>query len=299
VAVAALVFVAWRRRSAGEETAAVFANRHFALSLLLLLALLLFWPAIQYWNHGAAYIQQALVEQMWQRFAGGEDAGGGGGGAWFKGLFRGQPLLEAPLLVAILALPFVFRRWESLAITSLFIVYVVLSGIAGERGSVRYAIMFQPLMAASLSAIFARYLGVNALPAVLAWSLLLGTPFKSAEGARLMQGTQTRHVAFLQRVAGAMQPQETFVRCRWNRGKAPLFPGTFSYYASNGNRILALKSVDELAALRASGGGGAPFRGVCTIAEFADLQPVLEAPVAVETSGNYVHWAAKGVKPAQ
>ena len=180
VAVAALVFIAWRWRN-GRGEKHVFANRHFALALLLLLALLLIWPAIQYWNHGAAYVRHAFIDQMWERFAGGDDAGGGGG-AWFKGLFRGQPLLEAPLLAAILALPFIFRRWEALAITALFLVYVVLSGMAGERGSVRYAIMFQPLMAASLSAIAARYLGVNALPAVLVYCLLLGTPFKSAQG---------------------------------------------------------------------------------------------------------------------
>ena len=89
------------------------------------------------------------------------------------------------------------------------------------------------------------------------------------------------------------------MRCRWNRGKTPLFPGAYSVYASNGHRILALKSAGELAALQASGEASAPYRGVYTIVEFADLQSVLEAPVAVETSGNYVHWTAKGVKPVQ
>jgi 4-amino-4-deoxy-L-arabinose transferase-like glycosyltransferase len=296
VAVAALVFIAWRRRNGGEETGAVFANRHFALSLVLLLALLLSWPAVQYWNHGAAYVRQAFVEQMWQRFAGSDDTGGG---AWFKGLFRGQPLLEAPMLAAILALPFIIRRWEAAAITVLFIAYVVLSGIAGERGSPRYAIMFYPLMAASLSAIAARLLEANALPAVLVWSLLLGTPFKSAEGARLMQGTQTQYFEFLSRVGASVQPGESFLRCRWNRGKAPLFPGTISFHASGGHPVFTLSGPRQLVSGQGIDTIAPPYRGICTIAEFAELQPVLDSAVAVETFGNYVHWSANGLAPAQ
>jgi hypothetical protein len=234
---------------------------------------------------------------MWQRFAGSDE--GGGGSAWFKGLFRGQPLLEAPMLAAILALPFVIKRWESAAITTLFLVYVVLSGIAGERGSVRYAIMFYPLMAASLCAIAARFLEANALPVALVYCLLLGTPFKSAEAARLTKSTQTQFVEFLSRAGAAIQPGESFVRCRWNRGKSPIFAGAFSFYASGGRPVIVLGGPQELAQAQARNETRPPYRGICTIAEFADLESQLEAPVAVETSGNYVHWTAKGVADLQ
>jgi 4-amino-4-deoxy-L-arabinose transferase-like glycosyltransferase len=296
VAVAALVFIGWRwRKGPGEQTAAVFGNRHFALSVLLLLALFLFWPAIQYWKHGSVYIQHAFVEQMWQRFASSEEASGGG--AWFKGLFRGQPLLEAPMLAAILALPFVIKRWETAAITTLFIAYVVLSGMAGERGSPRYAIMFYPLMAGSLSALAAHYLSANALPAALVYCLVLGTPFKSAEAARLTQSTQTQYVAFLSRTGAAVQPGESFLRCRWNRGKAPLFPGTISFYASAGHPVFTLKSAQDLAGAKELGEVVPPYRGICTIAEFAELKAQLDTPVTVEIFGNYVHWAARDLAP--
>jgi hypothetical protein len=241
-------------------------------------------------RYGPEFLEQAYVRQMWERFAGGSE-GPAQGSAWFKGLFRGQPLLEAPLIAAILAVPFVFRDSRAQTLTALFIIYVVMSGLAGEQGSARYAILFYPMMAASLAAIVAQWLGSNALVWLLAYSLVLGTPFKGMSTLRLDRSTQAPHFEFMQRAAAAAKPGESFVRCLWNRGKAPLFPGAISYYASGGRPVQGIPAADRIA--RA---GDGPYRGICTLAEFEDLQPVLVSPMVVETSGNYVHWTAQGRK---
>ena len=289
LAVAIAVFAVQSARARDGEARRTFANRHFAIALVILVMLHLVWPAIQYMKHGPAFIQQAYVEQIWIRFAG-DPENSERANTWFKGLFRGQPLLEAPLIAAVLAAPFVFRNSRALTLAILFVAYVVLSGVAGHKGSVRYAILFYPLMAASLSAIAAHYLGAKAFLWMVLYSLVLGTPFKGAERLRLDQGTQSRHIGFMQRIAAAAQPGEAFVRCTWDRGKNPPFPGAISYYASAGRPVRRLEEATHLNAVAGDG----PYRGICTLAEFEDLKAVLAEPVAVEISGNHVHWKAKG-----
>ncbi|HSO46622.1 MAG TPA: hypothetical protein VLQ68_01705, partial [Rhizobiaceae bacterium] len=288
LAVAIAVFAIQSARAKDGEAGRTFANRHFAIAMVILLALHLVWPAMQYLQHGPAFIQQAYVDQMWMRFAGAPERPEQAS-AWFRGLFRGQPLLEAPLIAATLAIPFVFRNSRALTLAFLFVAYVVLAGFASEQGSARYAILYYPVMAACLSAIAAHYLGAKALVWMILYSLVLGTPFKGAERLRLDQGTQSRHIGFMQRIATAAQPGEAFVRCTWNRGRNPPFPGAISYYASAGRPVRRLEEAGHLTAIAGDG----PYRGICTLAEFEDLKAVLAEPVAVETSGNHVHWTAK------
>lgn len=293
VFVAALAFAGWNMRFGDRDARRVYLNRHFGLALIILLALLLSWPTIQVWKHGMAFLQQAYVDQIWERFAGDEVGSGlAFSCAGLKSLFRGQPLLEAPLFVAILALPFFIRRAEALACVSLFVLYLILSSLAGERGSPRYAMLVYPLMAASSAALTAKFLSARvALPGLVAYSLILGSPFKSAEAARLTESTQTRYIDFLRRIGTAVQPDETVLRCRWNRGRNPIFPGAISYYASGGKPVLKLTRPGALA------GVAPPFRGVCTLSEYADLENALEGASKIEIHDGYVHWTAEGVIP--
>jgi 4-amino-4-deoxy-L-arabinose transferase-like glycosyltransferase len=292
VIISLVVMLIWGAKYKLQSHRDIFLNRHFALSVCLLLLLLLAWPALQILQHGAAFLQKAYSEQMWDRFAGADGVAGNSGTGWLRGLglFRGQPLLEVPFILSVLFLPVVIKRAESYVLAALLLIYVLLGTIAGENGSPRYILMLYPAMAAALSAIITKYLDWKSLPVAVAYSLILGTPLKSAEKIGLGESRQMDYVDFLSNVKKSIRDNESLIRCRWNRGKRPIFPGTISFYASNGRPVFGLGRPKNLHAMKIT----PPYRGICTSDEFNDLVPWLDEPAQVEVFGNYVHWTAKG-----
>jgi 4-amino-4-deoxy-L-arabinose transferase-like glycosyltransferase len=286
IVVASVVVAIWRARYKTPSLQQIYLNRHFALSVCLLALLLAVWPLLQIWQHGFAFLHAAYVKQMWDRFAGAEGLVGESQIA--LGLFRNQPLLEVPLMVSVLLLPAVFRRAESYVLTTLFLLYILLALIAGRNGSARYSLMIYPAMAASLSAIIANYLDWKALPVAIVYSLILGTPWKSAEKIKLTGNGQGGYVQFLANIKRAMRDDETFIRCRWQRPKGGyLYPGEISYYAAKGKPVFVLSDPKRLSAITP------PYRGICTTDEFTDLVKWLDQPEQIEVAGRYVHWTAK------
>lgn len=292
VLIALGVFTIWHLKYGIPDYRASFSNKHFWFSLCLLLVLVLIWPVVEFSRYGFAFLQQAYLDQIWGRFASAEGLASNSKTTWSYGLglFRAQPLLEVPFIIAIAVLPFVIKRAESYVLTVIFLIFVVLEVVAGKHGSPRYSLILYPAMAASLSAVITYCLDRRALIVAVAFSLIGGQPLKSEDKLGISHSGQVRYLAFLTHIKNAISADETLIRCRWNRGHNPLFPGAISYYASNGNPIFVLTSPDKLDTTTAS----PPYRGVCTSVEFAELARWLDAPVEVEIFENYVHWKAKG-----
>lgn len=293
---ALVVIVVSRFAPVGQDPArrAPLWNRHFALSIVLALVLMLIWPLIQTFRFGEAYWQIAIGQEMLGRFA---PSGGSGSlfdGEWFKGVFRGQSLFEVPGVLAILIGPYFIRRTEAYVLSAIFVLYILATGLAGGHISDRYSIYLYPLMASMVAALLAtlheraRY----AIPVAALLVIACLGPFKSPGALRLHDSTQPQFIAFLQEIASAVEPDETFIRCRHNNGKKEwLYPGTISVYASGGKPVWFFKRPGDMEKIRELAEPG-PVRGICSERDFEKLTVDLSGVEVVDRFGSYIHWRA-------
>ena len=120
---------------------------------MVLMALgMLAWPLLQWLKYGDAYVQEAFIEQVAQRFApslsGREDS-------WsaYSIFINGEPVPRMIGLAAALWLPFALRRPELAMFPALVLGFWVVVALASGYISPRYSLLVLPLLTISTAAI--------------------------------------------------------------------------------------------------------------------------------------------------
>jgi 4-amino-4-deoxy-L-arabinose transferase-like glycosyltransferase len=295
---AMLGFLYLTRKRHDIDVGPALRNRHFLISVLLTLALVALWPALQWALHGTSALTEAYLGEMVDRF---NPATESKRPSWLRVLLNGEPLLRLPAIVALFAMPRVLRRPELAVFPFLLVGFVILTAVAGGHVSRRYSILLMPMLMMALAVVTVRLVPGRILPVVVigAFALSNGGPFRSAKSLGLTAHGPAVHVPMLQSVSRSLGAGESLVMCQWGLRKKPkLFPATFSYYASNGRPFQLLDGPEHLARLEHDRVLAGPYRGVCNTEQFAELQPSLIDPQAVEVSHGYVHWTSRGAAAA-
>lgn len=289
--------VAGARLSRGEEAASPLKTIHFALALLLAVALMAFWPAVQWMRHGPSAIAQMYGREILDRISPFENSGGGST-PWFRLMLGRDRVLSVLGIAAALWLPFRLKRMELLFLPAIVVAYALLAASASGHFSTRYAILFVPIYAVSLAVLIltlAPNRALAALAAVVISATSLG-PLKTANALRISGDDQTRFVPQMQAVAAALTPEENLLLCRSRKGRfeVRVRNGAFSYYASAGRPFFIVSATPEAISRLASGRAKPPYRGLCTKAELDAIRPALSDVVVVSEVDDYVHFTAKG-----
>lgn len=273
-------------------------NPHFLISVLLTLALVALWPALQWVLHGTGALTEAYLGEMVNRF---NPATESERPSWLRVLLNGEPLLRVPAIVALFAMPRVLRRPELAVFPFLLVGFVILTAVAGGHVSRRYSILLMPMLMMALAVVTVRLVPGRVLPVVVIGAFVLsnGSPFKSAKSLGLTTPGPAVHVPMLQSVGRSLAAGESPVMCQWGQRKKPkLFPAMFSYYASNGRPFQKLDDPDHLARLEQDRRLAGPYRGVCNTEQFEAMKASLIDPQAIEVSHGYVHWTSRGTVAA-
>lgn len=293
--VAAMVgFLSLTGKRHGIDVGAALRNRHFVIAALLTMALVAFWPVLQWALHGTSALEQAYLGEMVDRF---NPATESRRPSWDRVLFNGEAWLRLPAMLALFALPRVLRRPELAVFPFLLVGFFLLTTMAGGHVSRRYSIMLMPMLMAAFAIVSVRLVPGRILPVVVigAFALSSGGPFKSARfmGLTAEDGPAV-HVPMLQSISRALGTDETLVMCQWDRRRTPkLFPAQVSYYASNGRPFQVIAGPQELSRLEGDRRIAGPYRGVCNAKQFAELRPWLADPQVVESAHGYVHWTSR------
>ena len=76
-----------------------------------------------------------------------------------------------------------------------------------------------------------------------------------------------------------------------------IYPGSLSYFASNGQPILTLKRPGNLSKKEHIKHAIAPpYRGLCTFKQFEQLKGWLIGYNIIEEFNGYIHWTSNGSK---
>lgn len=165
----------------------------------------------------------------------------------------------------------------------------------------RYILLIWPLLAASLGALFSKIVPGKPSALFLAFILSLppGGPFKQAQALGLLESSQTQYRQILENFRTALRPRELFVTCGgWGEKRSTMiYPGSLSYFASNGQPILTLKRPGNLSKKEHINHAIAPpYRGLCTFKQFEQLKGWLIGYNIIEESNGYIHWTSNGSK---
>jgi hypothetical protein len=300
----------------------ILSNTHFRIAALITLTAIVFWPAVQLERYGFQSIQRAYIQQMFQRFRPcyvsslhgpsrskvcarrAEHRGGNARSLeapWYQWLIYDEALLWIPGLLSVLIIPFLFRGPESFIPPFIVLGFCLLMGMASGSVYPRYTILIFPLLAASMAAMLTGTLPRKSIAVVVAaiFCLISGGPFKSADDLGLLESTQTQYVPLLERFRTSLGGRDTFIYCRWaTKFASIMYPGTLSYFASNGKPIVSLRGPGDLSREEhAKHLIVPPYRGLCLSTEFDELKKWLSDYNIVEQSNGYVHWTSEGSVP--
>jgi len=277
-----------------------FRNRHFWIAMGLTVVTVLFWPALQWIRFGPASFHEAYVSQMADRFSPFGTANTVRNRSWLTVLLGGEAQLRIPAILALLALPWVLRRTDLLALPLLFVAFAVMTIFATGYLSPRYSLIFLPLLAAALAAVLIRAAtsiesGIGTALVVLviaALALSRGGPIRNAKALGLLKNGQEKYIPLLKGIAKSLRSDETFLVCRSGAVNDRIMAGAISYYASNGHPFYEVRSADSLEALKQAS-LHPPFRGLCRNKVFQELKSALGSYEIVEEFNGYVHWTAR------
>jgi len=296
VAFVALFSIAVAKRD-GLDVRCAFANRHFAISALLTLVAVLFWPALQFSRYGLHALEQAYVNQMIDRFspAGGDETVSRR--SWFTIILAGEPLLRLPGIAALAALPWVTRRAGFASLPLLLLIFAVLAAFAGGYVSPRYSLIFLPMLMAALAAVVLQIFEERPVIGhviIIALTFSSLGPIKSATALGIADEGKSGIVEVLTKVGSALQPGETLVVCRGAREGKRLYPGAVSFYASNGRPFVQARTVSEIEQMEQRGAISPPYRGLCHAGESEALRAAFGDSAIIEEVGGFVHWQSRG-----
>jgi 4-amino-4-deoxy-L-arabinose transferase-like glycosyltransferase len=292
-----LVVLAATARWSGLPVRTALANRHFAAAMVLMALGMLAWPLLQWLKYGDAYVQEAFIEQVAQRFApslsGREDS-------WsaYSIFINGEPVPRMIGLAAALWLPFALRRPELAIFPALVLGFWVVVALASGYISPRYSLMVLPLLTISTAAIIIDLLPDRRWQAVsvaIICAIGLG-PFKSAGMLGITTSPYAAQVPVLEEAGRTLAPGETLVVCRSGRGAGRLPAGAISYYASGGRPFETIETFADLSQLQARGLTGG-FLGLCTEKQFDALDAPQGEIAEVKRIGGFVLWRPVDVPP--
>jgi len=272
---------------------AAFLNRHFWIAAGLMLAAVLFWPALQWIRFGPESFQEAYVNQMVERFSPFSQLSEARR-SWHTVLLSSEALLRIPAILALLVLPWVLRRMDLLPLPFLLVAFAIATVFSSGYVSPRYSLIFLPLLMAALAVVLIKVLPGRALPLLVIAALALSTggPARSAKALGLLRSNHEKYVQLLQSVAKSLRENETLIVCRAAPGGSRIPAGAISYFASKGRPYEEYRSPETFGALMRNGSVTPPYRGVCHAKTFEELKPLLNGYQIVEESNGYVHWIA-------
>ncbi|HSO46827.1 MAG TPA: glycosyltransferase family 39 protein [Rhizobiaceae bacterium] len=282
-------------KSSGIDVRRAFMNRHFALSLGLMLAVLLAWPVLQLTRYGTAFIQVAYIDQMVNRFSPVGTQEGFDRRSWYTILTSGEPLLRIPAMAALFALPVMMRRSELWALPALLSIFALMAAMGSGYVSPRYSLLFLPMLAAALAAVTLDLFAArprHGMVAIAVLSALSLGPLKTSDMLDLNDTQKVRANAILMEVASKLAPGETLVTCRGSRDGLRIYAGAASYYASRGRPFVQVRNMQELALFQQQGLASPPYRGACHASAGDEIKAAFGPDAIVGEVDGFVHWQA-------
>lgn len=275
----------------GEGRMAAFANRHFLWAMAVTAVLVAAWPALQWLRYGAASLNEAVMDQMVNRFS-------PFGTVWERKfsltslLMAGEPLLRAPALLALLALPWRLRRPELRGLPLMIVLYALAAQVSTGVVSPRYSLLFLPLMLAALAALvltlFSRR-STRVIAIGVICTVGLG-PLKTPAMLGLLAPGYDAYIPFLQTIAASRQPYETLIICEARQADGGIPTGAISVYASAGLPYVTLRDADQISRMLASGALRPPYRGLSNAAIFDRLRLMQPGLIEKDRFRGLVHW---------
>jgi 4-amino-4-deoxy-L-arabinose transferase-like glycosyltransferase len=292
-----LIVLAATARWSGLPVRSALANRHFATAMVLMALGMLAWPLLQWLKYGDAYVQEAFVEQVAQRFApslsGREDS-------WsaYSIFINGEPVPRMIGLAAVLWLPFRLQRPELAFFPALVLGFWLVVALASGYISPRYSLLVLPLLTISTAVITLDLLPDlrwQAAAVAIICAIGLG-PFKTAGMLGLTTSQYAAQVPVMEEAARTLAPGETLVVCRAKRGSGRMPAGAISYYASGGRPFETIEIFADLSQLQARGLTGG-FLGLCTEKQFDALDAPQGEIAEVKRMDGFVLWRPVDVPP--
>lgn len=274
----------------------ILGNIHFRISALLASLLILWWPVLQTARYGIEVIYFAYIGEMLFRFS-----PVGGNAAiqvqWLQWIIQDGAVLWIPAILSLFMLPYFLRKPESLVPLALFFCFAIMMTFASGRIYSRYLILILPVMAAGFAALLVRTIPgrVSAVVVACVLTLSAGNPFKNTDPLSLFESSQNKYQAMLENFAKSLRVEETPVLCNWSKAKLKnIYPGAFSYFASDGRIFLELDDAKKLPMKEVLQEFTPPYRGLCDISEFEELKKWLVSYEVIERSNGYVYWTSTG-----
>lgn len=286
-----LLLIHATRRFHDIDIKAILGNRHFRIAAILLFLLLLSWPVLQISRYGIEVIYFAYIKQMLLRFAPvGDEADTHL--RWWLWFIRDGAGLWIPAMLSLFALPVIYRKPESLILPFLFLVFALLMTMATGNLYPRYLLIILPVLAACLAAVLNRIVPAGIFAVFLACILgvFAGDPFRSNYTLKIFESSQEKYQSLFENFSESLSSEEMPVYCSWSRNSSKIFPGAFSYFASNGRPFLELNEPEEIHVSEIQENIASSYRGLCLDDEFEELKSRLESYEIIERSEGYVHW---------
>lgn len=265
----------------------IISNKHFKYSTILMLILSIPWPLIQFIRHGKKYIKHAFVLQIYDRFVPTTEIINIQT-QWLQWFISDNLFLWVPSIIAAFLLVF-YKKFEYLIpFVSLILFSILMTMASGDIYS-RYILQILPILAASLSIILTDHIPNKAilLGGTLILTLLAGQPFQTVASLELNNNSQAQFIPYLKEFAKYLKDDEAPVRCFWGKNREKIFRGTYHYYASNDRKFFEISAPHELQAIARP-----PYRGICSIDQFQELNATWEGLQVVREFHGMIHWVS-------
>jgi len=288
VMVAIAVFALWVvRRFQMTELRSFTLERHFWCATLLMLAIVLAWPLLQWSVYGFEALREAYYVQVMQRFTPVADTDLSRA-IWYHYILDGDRIFRIPAIVALCALPFVLKRRELLIFVLLLGLYTIAAIFTKGHIYSRYSIVFLPLMVACLAICIFHFARTRWIAMAVVLLFCVQNTFLLRQRVSL---PDTTTIALLEKFRLSLTDRSSIVLCDWKAGKpARIPPGMFSFYASGGRSFFAVETPEDFVQLYSTGSVGPKLQGLCTEDQLKAIERHVPNLAITDQNGPYLTW---------
>jgi 4-amino-4-deoxy-L-arabinose transferase-like glycosyltransferase len=264
-------------------------ERHFWRAAILMFAIVLAWPLMQWAFFGFEALREAYYVQVMQRFTPVADSDLSRA-VWHHYILDSDRVFRIPAIIAMCVVAFVLKRRELLIFALLLGLYTIAAIFTKGHIYSRYSIVFLPFMAAGLAICIFHLARTRWLAAAVVLLFCAQNIFILRQRDFV---PDTTTIAALEKFRSNMAESGSIILCDWKAGKlARVPPGMFSFYASGGHPFFSPQSPEDFAMFYSSGLIGPKLQGFCTQEQLKTIEQYLQNATTIDQYGPYIHWRA-------
>ncbi len=297
---AAILFVLFiQHRHDPEESARFQDNKHFRYSCLLLVILLLFWPAVQLLRHGFEAVKTLVFDQMLDRFSPNILEIDNSQFVWLNWILGDEVVLWVSGILASLIILFNKNRDLTFGIAVCVLLFFLAMSLANGRVFPRYLLIIYPLTTVLLVIFLFKTFRNPLISTSILLALLLvgGNPVHSEASIMKMSDVRNNFENIFVDIRSTLNEDDNLLICP---GRTRPYPsaGAVSFHALNKARLVKIRRYRDIHKRMKRFKVHDNYNGLCHKKHEEQLRSLFTDFEILSTESNFIFWTASALKEA-